>query len=76
VESRGQGLKFVITWQGIVAVILACGVVCGIFLVGYYKVGPEEAGTLATVLGASVGAIATFLGSEAKKHKDDGTDQT
>jgi hypothetical protein len=52
-------------WRGIVAIILAVGVVVAVINVsfaGSEHLNPEEATTLSTVLGALTGALATFIG--------------
>ncbi len=65
-------------WRGVVAVIIASGLaLCFILLAlgavlhtSRVSLTPEEAGAISTVLGATVGALATYLGGRS----DDGDD--
>jgi hypothetical protein len=60
-------------WRGIVSVILAVGVVISLVDVslGNEHLNAEEATLLSTVLGALVGALATFIGVAGNGHKQD-----
>lgn len=61
------------SWRGAVAVTLALGLAVTVVLlsVGQYHATPEEANTISTVLGAVVGALATYVGG--KHSNDNGT---
>jgi hypothetical protein len=67
----------VINWHGLAAIILALGVSVTVVLLGVETlthdghVSPEEATLLATVLGAGVGAIATYLGLAERDDQSD-----
>lgn len=61
-------------WAGIAVVVLAVGVVAAILVgeVAAFRnpariVSAEEVATISTVLGAAVGAIATYLGTRPRK---------
>jgi uncharacterized membrane protein YccC len=63
------------SWQGLVAVIVALGVTAGIVLLSVNELttqghlNQEAATLLATVLGAAIGAVATFLGMRDSEPK-------
>jgi len=57
-------------WQGITAVILACGITSTVILLivvefvpHHGHVSESEAAALSTALGAAIGAVATYLGT-------------
>lgn len=63
--------------QAVVAVIIALGFSVTIVLLaipevqGHGHVSSDEATLLATVLGAAIGAVATYLGTRATPNDDD-----
>lgn len=63
-------------WQGAVAIILALGASTTIILLAVQEiihvghVTAEEATLLSTVLGAVVGAAATYLGGRSEHHRE------
>jgi len=64
-------------WHAIVAIILALGAASSIVLLTVMEltrdghVTPEEATLLSTVLGAAVGAVATYLGGRDRPKEHD-----
>lgn len=66
------------SWSGLVAVVLALGVVAGIVILAlseYFSpehVTGEEATLLSTVLGAAIGAVAAYLGAGHRIGRPDG----
>lgn len=58
-------------WQGLVAVILAVGLTAAVVLLAVAElihsghVSTDEATLFATVLGATIGAVATYLGTRS-----------
>lgn len=56
-------------WAGLVAVIIAAGVAASVVIIAVAifeapgHLNPDEATLLSTILGAAVGAIATYLGT-------------
>lgn len=61
-------MKLPASWEGVVAVILALGLTASLVILSVAEalheghVSTEEATLFATVLGATIGAVATYLG--------------
>lgn len=59
------------SWEGIVALVLAIGVVVGIALAESGRhVTPDEISLVDTVLGAIIGALAGFIAGRGSKRDD------
>jgi hypothetical protein len=58
-----------VRWSGLVAVVIAVGVAASVIIIAVAifeapgHLNPDEATLLSTILGAAVGAIATYLGT-------------